>query len=63
MIPRSEERPTLPLWPDACEPFGLGRSAGYELAARGAFPCKVLRVGRKYRVVTADLRQKLGLEA
>ncbi|MEU3990748.1 hypothetical protein AB0F24_20600 [Streptomyces platensis] len=43
--------------------LGLGRSKGYELAKRGAYPCKVLRLGNVYRVVTADLLDLLGLAA
>jgi hypothetical protein len=61
MIPAAEERPTLPLWPDACRAFNIGRSAGYDLVARGEFPCRVITVGNRYRVVTADLRRVLGL--
>ncbi|WP_240969213.1 hypothetical protein [Streptomyces sp. HNM0575] len=41
--------------------LGLGRSKGYELARRGHYPCRVLRLGNAYRVVTADLRSLLGL--
>ncbi|OEV30449.1 hypothetical protein AN219_10635 [Streptomyces nanshensis] len=41
--------------------LGLGRSKGYELARRGRYPCRVLRLGNAYRVVTADLRSLLGL--
>ncbi|MFD7342083.1 hypothetical protein ACFV98_39895 [Streptomyces violascens] len=43
--------------------LGLGRSKGYELAKRGQYPCKVLRLGTAYRVVTADLLALLGLAA
>ncbi|MEU3963612.1 hypothetical protein AB0F42_28035 [Streptomyces buecherae] len=43
--------------------LGLGRSMGYELAKRGQYPCKVLRLGNAYRVVTADLLALLGLAA
>lgn len=43
--------------------LGLGRSKGYELAKRGQYPCKVLRLGNAYRVVTADLLELLGLAA
>ncbi|QEU97489.1 hypothetical protein [Streptomyces kanamyceticus] len=43
--------------------LGLGRSKGYELAKRGLYPCKVLRLGNTYRVVTADLLNLLGLAA
>ncbi|WP_222623930.1 hypothetical protein [Streptomyces buecherae] len=43
--------------------LGLGRSKGYELAKRGQYPCKVLRLGNAYRIVTADLLALLGLAA
>ncbi|QHV86592.1 hypothetical protein [Streptomyces sp. 604F] len=43
--------------------LGLGRSKGYELAKRVEYPCKVLRLGKAYRVVTADLLNLLGLAA
>ncbi|MCM8555484.1 hypothetical protein [Streptomyces sp. STCH 565 A] len=43
--------------------LGLGRSKGYELAKRGQYPCRVLRLGNAYRVVTADLLDLLGLAA
>ncbi|TXS31149.1 hypothetical protein EAO71_20530 [Streptomyces sp. ms191] len=43
--------------------LGLGRSKGYELAKQGEYPCKVLRLGKAYRVVTADLLNLLGLAA
>lgn len=43
--------------------LGLGRSKGYELAKRGEYPCRVLRLGNAYRVVTADLLSLLGLAA
>ncbi|MFD5736013.1 hypothetical protein ACFWIY_24805 [Streptomyces sioyaensis] len=43
--------------------LGLGRSKGYALAKRGVYPCKVLRLGNAYRVVTADLLDLLGLAA
>ncbi|WP_419996927.1 hypothetical protein [Streptomyces boninensis] len=43
--------------------LGMGRSKGYELAKRGQYPCKVLRLGNAYRVVTADLLDLLGLAA
>lgn len=43
--------------------LGLRRSKGYELAKRDQYPCKVLRLGNAYRVVTADLLALLGLAA
>jgi len=50
----------IPLWPDACQALGIGRTLGYELAARGEFPVRVLRLGRAYRISTADLVRFLG---
>ncbi|MEU8870407.1 helix-turn-helix domain-containing protein [Streptomyces javensis] len=35
--------------------LGIGRTNAYALARRGAFPCKVIRAGRAYRVPTAAL--------
>ncbi|MEU9111184.1 hypothetical protein AB0D04_05110 [Streptomyces sp. NPDC048483] len=43
--------------------LGLGRSKGYELAKRGQYPCRLLRLGNAYRVVTAELQALLGLAA
>lgn len=40
--------------------LGLGRTLGYTLARRGQYPCRVIKAGRSYRVVTADLRRVLG---
>ncbi|MEV4614204.1 hypothetical protein ACIQBJ_12440 [Kitasatospora sp. NPDC088391] len=42
--------------------IGLGRSKGYELARRDVYPCRVLRLGKKYRVITADLLRLLGID-
>ncbi|MFJ9680992.1 hypothetical protein ACIRP2_23495 [Streptomyces sp. NPDC101194] len=61
-----EELLTLPVAIDldtSNRALGLGRSKGYELAKRGEYPCKVLRLGNAYRVVTADLLDLLGLAA
>lgn len=41
--------------------FGLGRSHGYKLAREGRYPCMVIKAGNTYRVVTADLRRRLGV--
>lgn len=41
--------------------FRLGRTATYELARRGEFPVPVLKVGSRYRVVTAHIRAALAL--
>ncbi|MFI1703092.1 DNA-binding protein [Streptomyces griseoruber] len=39
--------------------FGMGSTKAYQLAKAGEFPCKVVRVGGSYRVVTADLLRVL----
>lgn len=43
--------------------FGIGRTTAYHLARAGDFPCRVLRIGRTYRVSTADVLVALGLSA
>jgi hypothetical protein len=45
----------------AARVLGCGRTLAYQLAQQGNFPCRVLRVGRRYLVVTADLLAVLGL--
>ncbi len=60
-----EELLHLPVTVDittAARALGLARSTGYELARRGEFPCRILRVGHSYRVPTADLLRVLGVE-
>ncbi len=47
----------------AGQALGMGRAATYEAVRRGTFPVPVLRVGHRYRVVTAHLRQLLGVQA
>jgi hypothetical protein len=42
--------------------LGLGRTAAYALARNGEFPCRLLHLGRIYRVPTADLLRALGLD-
>lgn len=42
--------------------LGFGKSKAYELAAAGEFPVRVLRVGKSYRVPTAELLGLLGIE-
>ncbi|QEU97155.1 DNA-binding protein [Streptomyces kanamyceticus] len=44
---------------DASRAFGLSRAKGYDLVRRGEFPCRVLRIGRSTRVVTASLPRAL----
>ncbi len=45
----------------AGEVLSLGRTASYEMARAGTFPVPVLQLGRRYRVITADLRELLGV--
>ncbi len=42
--------------------FGLGRTRSFELAQAGEFPCKVLKVGIKYRVPRSALFEALGFD-
>lgn len=43
----------------AARALGIGRTTAYQLARHGTFPCKIIRAGRAYRVVTADLLRVL----
>lgn len=49
--------------PTAARALGIGRNQAYDLAALGEFPCKVLKLGKRYKVVTSDLLQMLGIES
>lgn len=51
--------PTIDL-PTAARYLGIGATTAYELNAAGEFPVRTLRLGRKIRVITADLKQVLG---
>ncbi|MGP4026171.1 helix-turn-helix domain-containing protein [Actinomadura sp. 3N407] len=59
------EVPDLPTVVDivtAAHALGLSRSHAYELAKRGDFPCRVIRVGTRYRVPTASLLRLIEVE-
>jgi hypothetical protein len=43
--------------------LGCGRTLAYELVKRGEFPCRILRLGKRYLVPTASLLESLGLHA
>jgi hypothetical protein len=61
-IPWPEDRPVLPLWPDVAEGvYGMSRPTAYSLAGKDKFPCEVFRVGSRWMVRTARLREALGL--
>lgn len=47
--------------PTAGRAFGFGRNKAFELARRGEFPVRVLRLGNSYRVPTAEVLKELGL--
>jgi excisionase family DNA binding protein len=55
-----KENAVLPLWPEAGKVLGLKRGVTYEAARSGEI--RTIRIGRLYKVPTAWLRQKLGLE-
>lgn len=48
-------------WPATCDvvsagtALGLGRNGTYEAIRAGAFPVRVIKIGRRFRVVTAEL--------
>jgi hypothetical protein len=42
--------------------FGLGRTKSHELARAGDFPCRVLKVGERYKVPRWELFRALGIE-
>ena len=50
--------PTMSLT-EAATVLGIGRSTAYDLARRGDWPTSLLRLGRQYRVSTAQLRALL----
>lgn len=45
--------------PEACVPLGISRATGYRLAREGAFPVRVLKIGKQLRVSIADLNRYL----
>lgn len=45
----------------AARAFGIGRTTAYALAKANEFPCKVVRAGKAYRVITQDLLRVLDI--
>ena len=62
-LPEAGGLPAVLDVPSAGRLLGIGRTVAYRLAAAGEFPCRVLRVGRQWKVPTADLLAVLGLPA
>ncbi len=52
---------TMPLC-DAAQHLGIGRSKAYQLVRQGEWPTRVLRLGDRIRIPTAELRRLLGIE-
>ena len=44
----------------AARAFGLARTKAHELARADEFPCRVIRVGQRYRVPRSALLEALG---
>jgi hypothetical protein len=61
-LPDPREEPTVPVWPVVGRLLGRKRSAILELARQNRLPVRVLRVGRSYRVATAELLSVVGFE-
>lgn len=45
----------------AARALGISKSSAYALASRDEFPTRVIRVGSRYVVPTAELRAILGI--
>lgn len=43
--------------------IGINRDTAYKLVRSDTFPCKVIKAGARYRVVTADLLRVLHVQA
>ncbi|MEU9839718.1 hypothetical protein AB0C69_10910 [Actinomadura sp. NPDC048032] len=59
-----EELLELPVSVDlvtAGKAFGMGRTKSSELARKGEFPCRVLRLGNSYRVPRIEIFRALGM--
>jgi predicted DNA-binding transcriptional regulator AlpA len=48
--------------PTAGAAFGLSRSHSYDLVTRGQFPATVLKLGKRYRVLTESIIRVLSDE-
>ncbi|MFH8220620.1 helix-turn-helix domain-containing protein [Streptomyces sp. NPDC018057] len=46
----------------AARALGICRGTAYRLIYEGTFPCSIVRVGRQYRIPTAELMRMLGID-
>ncbi|MFI1107258.1 helix-turn-helix domain-containing protein [Streptomyces physcomitrii] len=46
----------------AARALGMSPGTAYRMIGRGLFPCEFLRIGRRYRVLTASVLRTLGIE-
>ncbi|TDB92321.1 DNA-binding protein [Actinomadura sp. 7K534] len=53
--------PTVVSIMTAARALGVSLTYAYDLAKRGDFPCRIIRIGNTYRVPTAELRKLLGV--
>ena len=61
----NDELHALPVSVDlvtAARAFGLGRTKAFELAKQDRFPCRIIRVGEKYRVPRSAIFEALGVD-
>jgi len=56
----AEAGPTVSI-PETATVLGISRGLAYQLAASGELGVKVLRLGARWRVSTASLREALGI--
>lgn len=47
----------------AARALGISKSTAYALAQKGEFPVRIVKIGSRYVVPTADLRALLGMGA
>ncbi|MGW2307786.1 helix-turn-helix transcriptional regulator [Actinomadura luteofluorescens] len=57
------ELPTVVDINTAARALGLSRTYAYQLAKQNQFPCKILRIGTRYRVPTAALQALLSSDS
>ena len=61
VIEQIRTKPTVPLWPVVGLVLDMSKGSVYEAAHSGDID--VIKIGSRYKVPTAPLRKKLGIEA